>query len=72
MSVPVKEMEFLTQLTKETAKDSASGLEWGRDDIFPAMQRHARCPDLFDQRFATRMSLSKSGGPNGFSTFPGK
>ena len=27
MSVPVKEMECLTQLTKEMAKDSASGLE---------------------------------------------
>ena len=30
-SPPVKETAFLTQLTKETAKDSESGLEWGKE-----------------------------------------
>ena len=30
MWLPVKEMECLTQSTKETGKDSVSGLEWGK------------------------------------------
>ena len=29
-SVPVTEKVFLTQLTKETVKDSESGWEWGK------------------------------------------
>lgn len=30
-SAPVKETVFLTRLTKETAKDSESGWEWGKE-----------------------------------------
>ena len=63
-SASVKETVFLTQLTKETAKDSGSGWEWGKGQYFPndatarsrrrsllAAFRNARafCPSQEDQ-----------------------